>query len=700
MASWAGRYFRSVLLSIGALSAVLILAALGPLRDSFWGFHLYAFLPPFAVVTAMAALIAGAWALLHPLPLRLERTPRPGIAVSPAIAIPLVGVAFGIAFWVLRSRQTLLGDAYPILLDVPKGVQFHPRQPLAVWIQQAFYRAVSPLIQTAESTERAVAHVTVGILSVAFGVLFVLLVVALVRGVFANDARDRMVPWLLCGLLLSQGYMQLFFGYVENYAPQATFVAAYALCALLYLRRRTPLAAVAIVFVITLGMHLSSITLLPSFALLAYQGLRARERRRDATLGLLAFALALVGLDVFLRSLASDYSLASGLASIAHVAQRPYGGGSGLAYTFSAQHLRDFLNSQFLVGPLSSFLLVPAIALVLWRWRADAIADRSRILFMILLAVPSLLAAFVMSEPQLGYARDWDIVAAPAVSHAIAGAGLLLMVVRDATEQRRLLGFALVLSLVQLVPWVWINHSEARSLERFATLPLGGGRTEVVVGRVYLERGGLAEAERWFRAARRESPTNSLAHAFLGETLERRGDHDGAAAAYGAAVDLRPDKVEYRRGYANALVQIGALEPAVTQLETLAQQLPEDVATWRTLSAVLARLGRIEESGPVNERLLGLLEARLREEPGDVDGWIDAGVAALHLGRPEEALRHFRQAIRIDPDSEGALYNCGRLLLQLGRETEARPLLTRLVARHPRHAETDWIQKQLVTSDN
>ncbi|MCK5618449.1 MAG: hypothetical protein KAJ17_03570, partial [Candidatus Krumholzibacteria bacterium] len=60
----AASYYRIVLVVIGVVGAGLQAAALGPLRNSFWGFHLFGFLPLWTAVLSWIVLAAAAAFLL------------------------------------------------------------------------------------------------------------------------------------------------------------------------------------------------------------------------------------------------------------------------------------------------------------------------------------------------------------------------------------------------------------------------------------------------------------------------------------------------------------------------------------------------------------------------------------------------------------------------------------------------------------
>src|SRR6185436_10377018 len=81
-----------------------------------------------------------------------------------------------------------------------------------------------------------------------------------------NGARATRV--LVFTTLVAQGYLQLYFGYVENYTFLALALAAYALTALRALDGRAPLLAPAACLVLALALHLSAAVVVPSFIVL------------------------------------------------------------------------------------------------------------------------------------------------------------------------------------------------------------------------------------------------------------------------------------------------------------------------------------------------------------------------------------------------------------------------------------------------
>src|SRR5262249_53236697 len=157
-------------------------------------------------------------------------------------------------------------------------------------------------------------------------------------------------------------------------------------------------------------------------------------------------------------------------------------------------------NDQYLMGPWAAGLLLPAAALA-WPRRAVGEWRSSPVSFVLVVAASYFLASFLTVDPSLGYARDWDLFAPAGVAYTAAGLGLLMLAVSSSAARERLLLFFIATSAVHLATWVWLNHCEPRAMARFATLPLGLGRTELVLGNWYRREGQPQKAEEWLQRA-------------------------------------------------------------------------------------------------------------------------------------------------------------------------------------------------------
>ncbi|MEU4009357.1 tetratricopeptide repeat protein [Streptomyces pseudogriseolus] len=225
-----------------------------------------------------------------------------------------------------------------------------------------------------------------------------------------------------------------------------------------------------------------------------------------------------------------------------------------------------------------------------------------------------------------------------------------------------------------------------------------------------------AERERHLRT----HPEDARAWAELGAARTEQGLRladprywPRAEKALRTALKVRKDSVPALRGMAvlaNArrdYVDARAWGEAARKLE------PERWTTYPPLIEASAGLGDDEETGRLLERLAKLRSgpavmaraaavyrdrgwredaaAKLADaasaagEPVERAAYLErAGQLAWERGDREEALRHFQEAVRTDPDQRAAQAGQGRALTALGRTTEALSAYRTALARHPR----------------
>jgi len=203
----------------------------------------------------------------------------------------------------------------------------------------------------------------------------------------------------------------------------------------------------------------------------------------------------------------------------------------------------------------------------------------------------------------------------------VCGVFLGLEAVARIEPRRRLLALATVVSLFHTVPWIALNASLDRSLDRFKTLPLGGGRTESTVGYWYATHGQLAEAEQWLMRALDANSGNSRAHYLLGQVYMSTGRYPRAVAAFSAARIQRPDLELFRLALIDALVMSGRDGPALAEIDTLLGRDASQAAHWAIRGVILMGLERRDEahSAVVHAIELAPREASYREILRQVD---------------------------------------------------------------------------------
>lgn len=92
------------------------------------------------------------------------------------------------------------------------------------------------------------------------------------------------------------------------------------------------------------------------------------------------------------------------------------------------------------------------------------------------------------------------------------------------------------------------------------------------------------------------------------------------------------------------------------------------------------------ESGDWRSAIATLEQAR-SEAPDNADVYNLLGFANRKLDRFDESLKHYIQALSLNPEHRGALEYLGELYVQTGRMADARKIESRLAAACPRGCE-------------
>lgn len=629
----ADRFFATCVGALGGIVIVSHLLGATILQRSLWGTHAYGFLPGPALPVALLATLALTFAAARvPEP----RPPRPagGSSVERlALWAGLLLVA-GLMLWVLRIRHTLLGDSGPVVRHLPLGEHTHPRQPLSAFAHHLVYGWARGLFEAPGRSPQDVAFDSVALDSVMAGVLLLPVAYLLVKRLIGAATQgagpgeagrpDPLTVVLATALLLTQGYAQLFFGYVENYTWFTLAIGLFLWAGMAFLAGRAPLFTAALALAFAIGLNISGIVFLPALGWLALWGLSRPKRRLATGLDLAASALIFLGLQLALAAL-GGFSAREGFRYMWDLVVRGEATNRSITYLLSVAHLRDFYAVQTLIGPVAGFFLLPAAA---YRIAAPGVRDR-RVLFMLLAALPAFVAAWMYGDSIQGLPRDWDLFAPFALPFTAAAIFCMASAGVRPALLRRLLAVATVISLFHTGAWIGLNTSVERSLERYKTLPATKGRTEMVVGYWYLTHGQPQLAREWFERAIAVYPANNVAHYELGLLAVNQGRYDDAIRHIEMAVEARPDKANYRLSLVDALVLSGRPSPALPHLEILTRAQPGRAELWGCAGIVLTGAHRDAQARRAFERAAALAPgdpryAKLLARVGEPDAFARA----------------------------------------------------------------------------
>ena len=432
------------------------------------------------------------------------------------------------AFIALSSALHLLGDGYYLLRELVSDTwEKTYRAPLSFALIRALHQAGQAFWQTAENTYR--------IYSYTSGVLYVLIAFR----VSAALGKNTLEKSIVLAFLLTTGYIQLFFGYVENYPLYMPGLLLYIYAGLRAWEHRMSLIVPALLLGILLTLHLAFASLAPSLLVLAFRAYRLRRgiasdtKNVAVSLGALCCVPLSAGVFLHLSGVGFEAYLGKmGGRSFLPLFEEP---GFLVQYRmFSFAHILDFINLQLLSAPAA------CMALMLLRME-----DSARQPFLAVCTVVPLLFTFIAS-PGIGAVRDWDIFSLPALPLTVWVASLIVNRISDRSQLFHASFLLCGAAALHTGLWVGVNASASAAEARFilhVDRLIGSASADswVAVGNVQRKERRYAEALHAYKRALEAHTANPNRWLLVGATYREMGRSDAAIEYFKKAHELQPD---------------------------------------------------------------------------------------------------------------------------------------------------------------
>jgi protein O-mannosyl-transferase len=153
---------------------------------------------------------------------------------------------------------------------------------------------------------------------------------------------------------------------------------------------------------------------------------------------------------------------------------------------------------------------------------------------------------------------------------------------------------------------------------------------------------------------------NYIAHANLGDALDKQGRYGEAMRHYGEALKIKPDEAFVYDKLATDLDIVGRPDDAVAYYRKSLQLDPGNAQVHNNLGITLIRRG---EAG---EAISEFMQA-VRLDPGLVDAHYNLGLALASQGNFQEAVRYYSEALRLNPSDLEIRGSLERALAELPR---------------------------------
>ncbi len=204
---------------------------------------------------------------------------------------------------------------------------------------------------------------------------------------------------------------------------------------------------------------------------------------------------------------------------------------------------------------------------------------------------------------------------------------------------------------------------------RWAAPVLGALAVCLYAASGYQQAGYWRDSETLFTRSVANDPDNYLAHYHLGLVRYDQGRIDDAIARFEKGVAVEPGFLRLHGSLGSAYVDEGYLERGIVHLRTAARMTGSPPAArsrvFTNLGAALVRVGKYGEAAH-------WLRQALSVYPGNPDALLELANALSGMGRHENSIRYYVEALRHGKDLASVHNNLGHALLRTGREREAR----------------------------
>lgn len=191
------------------------------------------------------------------------------------------------------------------------------------------------------------------------------------------------------------------------------------------------------------------------------------------------------------------------------------------------------------------------------------------------------------------------------------------------------------------------------------------------IGRLLDDLGDSDMAIECYNTALGINPNDATALSSRGNSLRALRQFSEADASYEAALTENPQDLAARIGRGVCKFELGEQEEGLDRLRSIIEQTGHSVARFE-YSLLLCQQDRYEEA-------MAALDRIVEDGFGSPEIFNNRGECLAKLNRPEEALASFDQSLALAADFTGALFGKARLLVNLERTDEARPVTQRLI---------------------
>ena len=190
-----------------------------------------------------------------------------------------------------------------------------------------------------------------------------------------------------------------------------------------------------------------------------------------------------------------------------------------------------------------------------------------------------------------------------------------------------------------------------------------------------LAQGKAGDAKAAFEDLLKRYPSQADLHLFMGMSLLRLRDPQGAIRAIKKAIDINPNHVEARTllGYVELEIR-GDADAAIREYRKVIELKASSAEAHSNLAVALKKRGDLDQA------IVSLNQA-LELKPAFAAALTTRGAVYAEQAKWVEARRDFEQALQLNPNDDGALYGLSQALREAREYAGAQGALSELISR-------------------
>lgn len=188
-------------------------------------------------------------------------------------------------------------------------------------------------------------------------------------------------------------------------------------------------------------------------------------------------------------------------------------------------------------------------------------------------------------------------------------------------------------------------------------------RDHLAVGRALLESGRVNDAIEELSLAVSLDAKLKEAQNLLGVAYDQKGLHERAKDSYERAIKDGEEDAQTLNNLGFSLYQNGNYRAALDRLKRAAKLAPNDERILNNLALAQARLGKFDDA-----------YKNFKRAGGELTGRLNTATLLERMGRDDEAIKYYEQALHLQPNSSIALRRLADLYNRVGKYEQARAM--------------------------